>query len=173
MITSNTNVGFTREIHMKLKRLNLDEANPHLKGKPVTGGNYQLGIYNEIADVETSRSLYKDLESFISLYDERGSSYTSFVAVFAKPSHILDGQFSKLLWNQLFILQQLNKRPFEIQKEVKINPDHESYSFNLLSKDFSALGMHSKSARQARRFDYPLMVFYPKRREIIWKLPNN
>lgn len=159
MIAPRPNPGFTREIHIKLKRLVLAENHPWFNNKlALQNGQYALGIYNEIADLSATKELFRDLDTFIRNNDTRNAP-SFFLGVFARPALTTDIQFQKLMEHQLILLSQENKQFYESRGKVQPHPQFGTYSFGLNGEVLHIIGLHSKSLRRERRFDHPMLIF--------------
>lgn len=69
--------------------------------------------------------------------------------------------FETLLWQRLQSLSDLDAAQYPYDDRVSSNPASPSFSFSLKEEAFFIIGMHPASSRQARRFQYPVLVFNP------------
>lgn len=88
------------------------------------------------------------------------STIHSFVAVFEGPQDTDEVRFEAMLWSQLQRLHDLDARkgtPWA--DDVGRDPNDPRFSLSLAGHPFFVIGLHPGASRQARRFEWPAMVF--------------
>lgn len=84
----------------------------------------------------------------------------TWVAVFDGPRDTDEKRFEVLLWAQLQRLHDSDvSRGSRWSGEVSSDPDDPRFSLSLDGHPFFVIGLHPGASRQARRFDWPAMVF--------------
>ncbi len=84
-------------------------------------------------------------------------AFTTFVAIFDDPSIRSEVHFEQLLWRQLDALHRVDAHPWT--PTASSDPSDNNFGFSFGGVAFFVVGMHPLSARQARRFARPTLVF--------------
>lgn len=136
----------------------LDPAYPCLGAKSAFRTNsYHVRGYRALGTDTSAQALGPDLVRFIAAQHAMNHSFTTFVAIFDDPLITSEAQFEKLLWQQLEALHRIDEHPWAAS--VSSNPDDDNFGFSFGGAAFFVVGMHPHSARQARRFARPALVF--------------
>lgn len=91
---------------------------------------------------------------------EDDTTVRSFVALFDGPADTDESRFEAMLWSQLQRLHDLDtRRGAGWAQDVSRDPDDPRFSFSLAGHPFFVIGLHPGASRQARRFDWPALVF--------------
>lgn len=119
---------------------------------------YLFGMHEEIGSLASTESLYRDLNQFINEYRKSTKFPSTLVASFRDPVISSELAFEELLWKQLRLLHDLDKRN-GWDSAFSADPRSPHFSFSILSKGFFIVGLHPTSSRWSRRFAYPTLVF--------------
>ena len=84
-------------------------------------------------------------------------NFSTFVAIFDDPAIRDETQFEDLLWQQLDALHRIDTHPWT--PSASRNPDDNNFGFSFGGVAFFVVGLHPRSARFARRFVRPTLVF--------------
>jgi FPC/CPF motif-containing protein YcgG len=122
---------------------------------------YRLGIYDRLASPEATAGLSRDLYEFLCETEPIDSEFTTFVATFKEPTDLDEAAFEKLLWRQLQMLHDRDAPLHDWDPAVSSNPDDPHFSFSFAGHAFFIVGLHPGSARLARQFPWPTLVFNP------------
>ena len=126
----------------------------------VRGGDFRLGVYDELGSARATVALARDLAHFALGRDERADELATFVASFTGPVAIGEAEFERRLWAQLQALHEADpSRAWD--PSVSADPDDPHFSFSFAGRGFFVVGLHAASARWARRFAWPTLVFNP------------
>lgn len=118
---------------------------------------YRFGMYPELASVEATAGLCRDLYAFVQEQAEMNSNFTTFVASFAGPNPVNEEHFENLLWQQLQSLHEHDTSEWDAA--VSSDPEDRHFSFSFAGRSFFIVGLHAGSSRWARRFAWPTLVF--------------
>jgi FPC/CPF motif-containing protein YcgG len=125
-------------------------------------GDYRLHVYASLGSAEASDALAEDLAAFTrEAHAQRGARpLTAFVAVFTGEVPPTEQVFERGLWLQL---QQLHERDPATAWDptVAADPDDPRFAFSFDRTALFVIGLHPRSSRLARRFDWPALVFNP------------
>jgi FPC/CPF motif-containing protein YcgG len=139
-----------------------DTAFPCLGAKAAfNAGSYQLSIYPKLASSKTSQLLAKDLERFVRSEISRDNPYATFIAIFRQPLEQTEIDFERSLWLQLQSLNQIDRRSHTWDPSVSPDPAAPFFSFSFAGKALYVIGLHRKSSRKSRQFQWPALVFNP------------
>jgi FPC/CPF motif-containing protein YcgG len=122
---------------------------------------YRLGIYDRLASPEATAGLSHDLYEFLRETESLDSAFTTFVAAFREPTDLDEIAFEQLLWRQLQMLHERDAPHHDWDPAVSSNPEDPHFSFSFAGHAFFIVGLHPGSARLARQFPWPTMVFNP------------
>ena len=137
-------------------------------------------LFDELGGTESTKNLAEALSQFTRLAEQdpvatadqartegassiqyRPSEYATFVAIFDRPRQCTEIEFENLLWQQLRLLHDWDRRHSEWDKTVAADPDDPHFSFSFGGHALYVIGMHANSSREARRFPWPTLVFNP------------
>lgn len=108
-------------------------------------------------DPDTLRFLY----SFIDQYRIAKDIYHSATVIFRGPDDMDEEKFDVFLWQRLQSLANIDAEKYLYDKRVSADPDSHHFSFSLMGEAFFIIGLHPKSSRLTRQFEYPALVFNP------------
>lgn len=103
----------SHDIEGALKALVHDPDFPCVGAKSVVNQeSYSFGLYPELGDERSAAALAYDLYEFIQARPSMVGEFTSYIAAFVEPKVRDERQFEKLLWRQLALLHELDRRFF-------------------------------------------------------------
>ena len=136
----------------------LDPAYPCLGAKSAFRTNsYHVRCYRSLGTDTSAQALGPDLLRFIASQDAMNHAFTTFVAIFDDPTIRDEAHFEKLLWQQLEALHRVDEQPWA--PSASSDPNDKNFGFSFGGVAFFVVGMHPRSARRARRFARPTLVF--------------
>ena len=121
--------------------------------------NYTLRVYGSLGNESDASAIVADLESFGAELAE--GEMSAFVAVFPDSAPQNEIEFEQRLWMQLQLLSDADPLGFRWDEDVSSDPEDAHFSFCVGGRAFFVVGLHSRSSRIARRFDWPTLVFNP------------
>ena len=124
--------------------------------------SFILRAYDELASDRESVTLAEDLGAVVASDLRVASQYATFIAVFRGPSDEDEALFEERLWRQLQLLNRLDAaNGCGWDSSVESNPADPHFSFSFAGQALYVIGLHAKSSRKARRFNWPVLVFNP------------
>ncbi len=120
---------------------------------------YQLRLYDQLGTADAATALNSDLQRFGATVRE--GELTSLVAVFSEPTAMTETRFSRLLWQQLQQMHDLDRVEHAWDPRVSSDPDDPHFSFSVAGTAYFIIGLQAGSSRWARRFAWPTLVFNP------------
>lgn len=136
----------------------LDPAYPCLGAKSAFRTNsYHVNCYRALGTDTSAQALGPDLRHFIAARETMSHDFSTFVAIFDDPVIEDEAQFEKLLWQQLDALHRIDEHPWT--PSASRDPDDNNFGFSFGGAAFFVVGLHPNSARHARRFVRPALVF--------------
>ncbi|MEO8334609.1 MAG: guanitoxin biosynthesis heme-dependent pre-guanitoxin N-hydroxylase GntA [bacterium] len=140
-----------------------DPKFPCLAGKGVVNSNgSEMGVYGAIGSAQSTHALSRDLGAFVRSIDAEGTALRTFVAVFPEDAVIHEGAFEDRLWAQLQRLHDTEGADAQWDAAVSDDPDDPQFSFSHAGCALFVVGLHPRSSRIARRFQWPTLVFNPR-----------
>jgi len=118
-----------------------------------------MGMYSEMNTPGTNAGLARDLFAFVQEQPYMQSGFTTFIASFAEPHPFDEGDFERLLWQQLQALHDLDAPLHAWDASVSADPENPAFSFSFAGHAFFIIGMSPASSRWSRRFAWPMLVF--------------
>lgn len=118
-------------------------------------------IAGHMACPRNDKDILNFIYDFVDLYRKSDSLFHSVVVVFEQPDIQDEEIFSRFFWQRLQALSDLDAQEYDYDGRVSADPQSEKFSFSLKEEAFFIVGMHPASAREARRFAYPAIVFNP------------
>ena len=118
---------------------------------------YQVSHYDTLGTPASANRLATDLLSFIKQRDVMVGNFTTFVAIFDQPDDLSEEEFEAQLWQQLIALHAVDRHPWA--SSVASEPADPNFGFSFGGVAFFVVGLHARSNRLARRFQYPTLVF--------------
>lgn len=123
--------------------------------------HHQLGVYASLGSDAASDALAKDLAAFTRHLEPNGDRFTAFVAVFTGRPPASERAFERRQWMQLQQLHDRDDPAVGWDPSVSDDPDDPRFSFSFAGCALFIVGLHPRSARMARRFRWPALVFNP------------
>ena len=121
--------------------------------------NYTLRVYGALGNESDASAIVADLASFGAELAE--GEMSAFVAVFPGSAPESEIEFEQRLWMQLQLLSDADPLGFRWGEDLSSDPENAHFSFCVGGRAFFVVGLHSRSSRIARRFDWPTLVFNP------------
>ena len=122
-------------------------------------GSYRVGLYDTLGSPEAAAGLARDLFWFVEEQERMGGQFSTFVASFVKPTAADEAAFERLLWEQLQLLHEEDRRYHRWDPSVSADPEDTKFAFSFAGRAFFVVGLHPASSRFARRFAWPTLVF--------------
>jgi hypothetical protein len=120
---------------------------------------YRFGMYPALTSPAATAGLCRDLFTFVSEQQELGGDFTTFIASFDGPTPQDEEHFERLAWSQLQALHDRDHVYHGWDPSVSPDPEDPRFSFSFAGRAFFIVGLHPGSARWARRFAWPTLVF--------------
>lgn len=121
--------------------------------------DYQLAVFDKIADDLCTIELAAELHKFIGEYDATPKTYLSFIAAFSAPEIASEAEFEALLWRQLQLLHNHDKLTYGWDPEVNSDPQAKDFCFSFAERGFFVVGLHPRASRLSRQLPFPALVF--------------
>lgn len=118
-----------------------------------------IRVYPRMGTANAATALVTDLADFGA--GVVGDQLSSFAAVFEEPSAMSEHRFRRLLWQQLQLMHQVDRRHFAWDSRVSPDPDSPHFSYSVGGVAYFVIGLHAGSSRWSRRFAWPTLVFNP------------
>ena len=139
-----------------------DERFPCLGGVGVVRRRaYQLHVYGTLGSARSARPLARDLGAFVAGMPTDTVSARAFVAIFPHRPPSSEAMFEHRLWAQLQRLHEHDDPATDWDPTVSADPDDPRFAFSFAGRAFFIVGLHSRSSRLARCFEWPTLVFNP------------
>ncbi len=122
---------------------------------------YRLHVYGALGHHASSETLARDLAAFVRHAPEDAATPRAFVAVFPECAPDSEHEFERRLWRQLQLLHDGDDHATEWDPAVSSDPDDPRFAFSFAGCAFFVVGLHPRSSRFARRFQWPALVFNP------------
>ena len=146
--------------HAALRSFILNDQYPCLAARAAFNRNtYRFGAYDRLDDEAVTEGLMRDLYAFVTERRGIADDFTTFAATFREPVPGGEIGFERALWSQLQRLHQLDRRFHEWDPAVGDNAAAPDFSFSLAGNAFFVVGLHPDASRDARRFEWPTLVF--------------
>lgn len=123
--------------------------------------SYAVAAYDELASPAATLALARDLFEFTRSEVRQASEYATFVAIFRQPIGANELEFEQRLWQQLAMLNQADAAHFAYDPDVRSDPADPQFSFSFAGQALYVIGMHPNASRDARRFQWPMIIFNP------------
>ncbi|MBA2404473.1 MAG: YqcI/YcgG family protein [Bdellovibrionales bacterium] len=115
----------------------------------------------KLPDMLDSEMILHHMYKFIDQFKLQPEKLSSLIFQFTD-ERLLDFEtFEEKFWNLLRNLSALDRKLYAHDERVDDNPDSPRFSFSIMAEAFFILALHPQSARVARRFHQPLIVFNP------------
>lgn len=152
----------TRRIGAAFSKFVLDPRFPCLGAKSAVHlRNYRLEVYYSLGSEIDAPALARDLSEFSAASPPNVDELSAFVAVFPHFPPEDEAAFERRLWTQLQVLHESDARTSAWAEDVSSDPEDPEFSFSVAGRAFFVVGLHQKSSRLARRFQWPALVFNP------------
>ncbi|MBF9070651.1 YqcI/YcgG family protein [Streptacidiphilus sp. NEAU-YB345] len=115
--------------------------------------------FGELATAQTTEALYPLLVDFARNKDEVDPLLASFAATFDAPGPVDEGEFERLLWDQLQALHDIDVTRYPWSPLVDPDPSSPRFGFSVGEHPFFVVGLHPGASRVSRRFPLPTLVF--------------
>lgn len=136
---------------------------PCLAGKgAVRQRHCRVGLYGTLGERDAATALARDLAIFAAQPLPVGPGFVTFAAVFPDQEPSSEDEFERRLWTQLNLLHDLDDTTLGWDPTVSSDPEDARFSFSFGGRAFFIVGLHPKSSRIARRFQWPTLVFNPQ-----------
>ena len=122
-------------------------------------GSYRVGLYDRLGSPGAAAGLARDLFWFVGEQDALDGEFSTFVASFVEPTAADEDAFERLLWRQLQLLHEEDRRHHAWDPSVSPDPQDPTFAFSFAGRAFFVVGLHPASSRFARRFAWPTLVF--------------
>ena len=122
-------------------------------------GSYRVGLYDALGSPEAAAGLARDLFWFVGEQERLEGEFSTFVASFVEPTAADEDAFERLLWEQLQLLHEEDRRHHGWDPSVSPDPESPKFAFSFAGRAFFVVGLHPASSRFARRFAWPTLVF--------------
>jgi hypothetical protein len=140
-----------------------DPQFPCLAGKGVVrASGYTSGTYGALGSHQSTAALAIDLARFVHSAAEDDTRLHAFVAVFPSSVHADERSFEADLWTQL---QRLSDADSDSSWDsgTSDDPSDAGFAFSFAGRALFVVGLHPRSSRLARQFQWPALVFNPHR----------
>ena len=146
------------EIAQQFREFVLEKGYPCLGAKSAfRNSDYYVGQYETLGTLASAQGMVSDLLTFIKDRATMAGDFATFVAVFDDPASTSEEHFESLLWQQLTALHQLDDHPWA--SSAARDPASPDFGFSFGGVAFFIIGLHARSARLARQFSRPALVF--------------
>lgn len=115
--------------------------------------------FGELAAAQTTEALYPLLVDFARNKDEVDPLLASFAATFDASGPVDEGEFERLLWDQLQALHDIDVTRYPWSPLVDPDPSSRRFGFSVGEHPFFVVGLHPGASRVSRRFPLPTLVF--------------
>jgi len=118
-------------------------------------------VVSHMACPADDAAILQFMYNFVDTYRASKASYHSAAIIFKGPLGVDENVFDQLLWQRLNALSSRDKVNYKHDARVDSDPTSVNYSFSLKEEAFFIVGLHAASARKARQFKYPALIFNP------------
>ena len=122
-------------------------------------GSHRFGLYPSLGSKAATAGLALDLFDFVQIQRDWRSNFTSFIACFSETPLENDEDFENLLWKQLQELHNLDRRYHNWDPVASSDIEADDFRFSFAERAYFVAGLSPVSARRARTFDLPALVF--------------
>ncbi len=127
----------------------------------VAKGHIHCFVAYDIRCEQDDKPIHEFLLAFVDGYRRSAQQFHSAAIIFQHPDSLDDHEFDTYFWKRLSLLNHIDKQLHVPDPRVKNDPRSPHFSFSIGSEAFFVIGLHPRSCRKARRFDYPTIVFNP------------
>ena len=125
----------------------------------VNGGTFALGDLGRMDGGDTPKNLAYGLMEYLMAISNNPSYFLSYIAVFPDSDFADELAFETSLWQLLDRLHKEDRKHFDWNPVYSKDPADSDFSFSFGGRGFFIVGLHPKSSRKARRFNYPALAF--------------
>ena len=148
------------DIKMEFVNWIQDSQFPCIGAKVAANKNLlSLIICPDIDSGQSDRYILRHIYQFIGLWKNDRELLQSFVVIFKNPVDLSEIMFERMLWRRLQALHNLDREWHSWDHRVSSEVTNPDFSFSLGNTGFFVIGLHQNSARKARQFTYPTLVF--------------
>ena len=122
---------------------------------------YRLHVYGALGSTKSADLLARDLGAFVGGMPADDTAARAFIAVFPQRAPSSEATFERRLWTQLQLLHERDDPGAGWDPTVSPDPDDPRFAFSFAGRAFFIVGLHSRSSRLSRRFEWPTLVFNP------------
>lgn len=152
--------GDEEHIHTVLREKILAPEFPCVAAKSALNRrSYRLGVYSQMAHVDTAKALCHDLYEFGREFPNPGAQFVTFMAVFRWPEVRSELHFEQLMWKHLQLMHLVDMRHYRWNDSVSSNPDHKDFSYSIGGRPYFLVGFNPQASRLARQLPWAMMVF--------------
>ncbi len=124
-------------------------------------GNIRIMVADHMACPKDDRQILDFIYAFTNMYRNSEKGFYSAAIIFKAPGNIDEKMFDMFMWQRLQALKDMDALEFSHDTRVDADPASENFSFSLMEEAYFIVGLHPESSRQARRFEYPVLIFNP------------
>lgn len=148
----------TQSIKEDFKAFIIDKQHPCLAAQSVFHNeSYELFVLEQFGSRSAALQMAKHIKEFIASNEVRQARFVSLICSFKNPLKLTEKQFESTLWHQLQLLNEIDECNWD--ETVSDDAEDSKFSFSFGGTAFYVVGLHTNSARTARQFKYPTMVF--------------
>ena len=118
-------------------------------------------VAHDMASSQEDEKILSFVYQFVDSYRTSNESFHSAAVIFSSPQTPSELEFEDMLWSRLNSLMVLDRRKYAHDIRVDPDPTSDRFSFSIKEEAFFIIGLHPSSARRARQFTYPAIVFNP------------
>ncbi len=119
-------------------------------------------VAGHMACPKDDRAILDFMYNFVDEYRNSKEFFHSAAVIFEGPTDIhSEEMFETMLFQRLQSLADIGAKEYAYDKRVSSDPTSKDFSFSIKEEAFYIIGLHPKSSRPARQFEYPTMVFNP------------
>jgi uncharacterized protein len=119
-------------------------------------------VAGHMACPKDDRAILDFMYKFVDEYRNSGDFFHSAAVIFEGPQDVpSEEMFESMLFQRLQSLADIGSKEYAYDKRVSSDTTSRDFSFSIKEEAFYIIGLHPKSSRAARRFQYPAMVFNP------------
>ncbi|WP_372365315.1 guanitoxin biosynthesis heme-dependent pre-guanitoxin N-hydroxylase GntA [Candidatus Uabimicrobium sp. HlEnr_7] len=122
-------------------------------------GDYRFSMYPKMASLESTKAFSRNLYQFIQDQNNMSSRLSTYVVCFEQPIPERELHFETLLWEQLQMLHNEDHGYHTWTQNFSSDPSNPNFAFSFSERGFFIVGLHSKSSRNSRQFEFPTIVF--------------
>lgn len=127
----------------------------------LTKDQMQLFVAGHLACPKDDRAILNFIYEFIDQYRKAENHFHTACVIFPETYGISEEIFDHLMWQRLQALSDLDALEYPYDSRVDSDPSSPNFSFSLKEEAFFVIGLSPVSSRDARKFQYPTIVFNP------------